>query len=99
MLERASVGRSAALIRGIGCAPRVAHRVEQALPRAIKWTACARILLLFSDGDSAMKSCLPVLLFAVALTAAPPILADQTKAQEVDAKPAAVTQLKIIDQK
>ena len=46
-----------------------------------------------------MKSCLPALLIAVAISVAPPSLADQTKAPDIGANTAPVTQLKIIDQK
>jgi FKBP-type peptidyl-prolyl cis-trans isomerase len=46
-----------------------------------------------------MKLCLSALLLAVSLAAAAPILAAETKAPDVAGKPAAVTQLKIVDQK
>jgi FKBP-type peptidyl-prolyl cis-trans isomerase FkpA len=45
-----------------------------------------------------MKSRLPVLLFAIALSTTAPLLADQTKATDVADNSAPITQLKITDQ-
>ena len=45
-----------------------------------------------------MNSCLPVLLFAIAISASAPLLADQSKPTDPAAKSEAVTELKITDQ-
>ena len=45
-----------------------------------------------------MKSCLPVLLFTIAISATAPLLAEQTKTTDVAGKVAPATQLKITDQ-
>jgi|SRR6202521_833900 FKBP-type peptidyl-prolyl cis-trans isomerase FkpA len=45
-----------------------------------------------------MNSCLPVLLFAIAISASAPLLADQSKPTDAAAKSEAVTELKITDQ-